>query len=145
MCKNVKSLDSQSWKLFKYSHIIQYPYNLIMAAECRWCYHNILSFGTIQVLYQHVLGPSTHLHISINSTVNQGKLPFSDPTHPPLCWRNTWMVPRHALLQCKVMKIQPSKIKLCPQLNRKRFTIAVYWLIMFSIISMHSFLSLFVK
>ena len=20
-------------------------------------------------------------------------MPFSDPTHPPLCWRNTWMVP----------------------------------------------------
>ena len=20
-------------------------------------------------------------------------LSFSDPTHPPLCWRDTWMVP----------------------------------------------------
>ena len=38
------------------------------------------------------LGPSTY--VSINSTVNQQKLPFSDPTHPPLCWRNTWMVPK---------------------------------------------------
>ena len=37
------------------------------------------------------LGPPTN--VSINSTVNQLKLPFSDPTHPPLCWRNTWMVP----------------------------------------------------
>ena len=37
------------------------------------------------------LGPPTY--VSINSNVNQQKLPFSDPTHPPLCWRNTWMVP----------------------------------------------------
>ena len=37
------------------------------------------------------LGPPTY--VSINSTVNQQKLPFSDPTHPLLCWRNTWMVP----------------------------------------------------
>ena len=29
----------------------------------------------------------------IYSTVNHQKLPFSDPTHPPLWWRNTWMVP----------------------------------------------------
>ena len=29
----------------------------------------------------------------INSTVNHQKLPFSDPTHPPLWWRNTWMPP----------------------------------------------------
>ena len=27
----------------------------------------------------------------IYSTVNHQKLPFSDPTHPPLWWRNTWM------------------------------------------------------
>ena len=31
-------------------------------------------------------------YVSINSTVNQQKLPFSNPTHLPLCWRNTWMV-----------------------------------------------------
>ena len=36
------------------------------------------------------LGPPTY--VSINSTVNQQKLTFSEPTHPPLCWRNTWMV-----------------------------------------------------
>ena len=29
----------------------------------------------------------------IYSTVNHQELPFSDPTHPPLWWRNTWMVP----------------------------------------------------
>ena len=29
----------------------------------------------------------------INSNVNHQKLPFSDPTHPPLWWRNTWMPP----------------------------------------------------
>ena len=29
------------------------------------------------------LGPPTYT--SINSTINQQKLPFSDPTHPPLC------------------------------------------------------------
>ena len=38
------------------------------------------------------LGPPTY--VSINSTVNQQKLPFSDPTHQPLCWHNTWMVPK---------------------------------------------------
>ena len=32
-------------------------------------------------------------YVSINRTVNQQKMPFSDPTHPPLCWRNTWMIP----------------------------------------------------
>ena len=31
--------------------------------------------------------------LMIYSTVNHQKLPFSDPTHPPLWWRNTWMVP----------------------------------------------------
>ena len=36
------------------------------------------------------LGPPTYF--SINSTVNQQKLTFSDPTHPTLYWRNTWMV-----------------------------------------------------
>ena len=34
------------------------------------------------------LGPPSHLHVSVISTVNQQKLPFSDPTHPPLCCRN---------------------------------------------------------
>ena len=29
----------------------------------------------------------------IYSTVNHQELPFSDPTHPPLWWRNIWMVP----------------------------------------------------
>ena len=29
----------------------------------------------------------------IYSTLNHQKLPFSDPTHPPLWWRNTWMLP----------------------------------------------------
>ena len=29
----------------------------------------------------------------IYSPVNHQKLPFSDPTHPPLWWRNTWMPP----------------------------------------------------
>ena len=41
-----------------------------------------LPFRTIQVLRQHVLaflGPPTY--VSINSTVNRQKLPFSDPTH----------------------------------------------------------------
>ena len=33
-------------------------------------------------------------YVSINSTVNWHSLPFSDPTNPPLCWRNTWMVPK---------------------------------------------------
>ena len=33
----------------------------------------------------------------IYSTVNHQKLPFSDPTHPPLWWRNTWMVPYFSL------------------------------------------------
>ena len=28
------------------------------------------------------------------STVNHQKFPFSDPTHPPLWWRNTWMLPK---------------------------------------------------
>ena len=50
-------------------------------------------WGTIQVLRQHVLGFFRPTYVSINSTVNQQKLPFSDPTHPTLCWRNTWMVP----------------------------------------------------
>ena len=31
--------------------------------------------------------------LMIYSTVNHQKLPFSDPNHPPLWWRNTWMVP----------------------------------------------------
>ena len=59
----------------------------------------IANLGTIQVLRQHVFGffrpthPPTRNYVSINSTVNQQKLPFSDPTHPLLCWRNTWMVP----------------------------------------------------
>ena len=44
------------------------------------------------------LGPPTSLMIystslMIYSTVNHQKLPFSDPTHPPLWWRNTWIVP----------------------------------------------------
>ena len=30
----------------------------------------------------------------IYSTVNHQKLPFYDPTHPPLWWRNTWMFPK---------------------------------------------------
>ena len=34
-----------------------------------------------------ILRPPTY--VSIKSTVNQQKLSFSDPTHPPLCWRNT--------------------------------------------------------
>ena len=38
-----------------------------------------------------LLGPPTSL--MIYSTVNHQKLPFSDPTHPPLWWRNTWMLP----------------------------------------------------
>ena len=37
------------------------------------------------------LGPPTSL--MIYSTVNHQKLTFSNPTHPPLWWRNTWMVP----------------------------------------------------
>ena len=37
------------------------------------------ALGTIQVLRQHVFGPPTYF--SINGTVNQQKLPFSDPTH----------------------------------------------------------------
>ena len=48
--------------------------------------------GTIQVLRPHVFGfldPSTYV---MNSTVNQQKLPFSDPTHPSLSWRKSWMV-----------------------------------------------------
>ena len=42
--------------------------------------------------YWIFLGPPTY--VSINSTVNQQKLPFSDPTYPLLCWRNNWMVPK---------------------------------------------------
>ena len=38
------------------------------------------------------LGPLSPL--MIYSTVNHQKLPFSDPTNPPLWWRNTWMVPK---------------------------------------------------
>ena len=30
----------------------------------------------------------------IYSTVNHQELPFSDPTHRPLWWRNTWMPPK---------------------------------------------------
>ena len=30
----------------------------------------------------------------IYSTLNHQELPFSDPTHPPLWWRNTWMLPK---------------------------------------------------
>ena len=37
------------------------------------------------------LGPPNSL--MIYSTINHQKLPFSDPTHPPLWWRNTWMAP----------------------------------------------------
>ena len=44
----------------------------------------LVSLGTIQALRQHVFGPPTY--VSINSTVNQQQLPFSDPTqwqYPP--------------------------------------------------------------
>ena len=33
-----------------------------------------------------------------SSTVNHQKLQFSDPTHPPIWWRNTWTVPYKAAL-----------------------------------------------
>ena len=42
------------------------------------------------------LGPPTSW--MIYSTVNHQKLPFSNPTHPPLWWRNTWMVPTQIIL-----------------------------------------------
>ena len=54
--------------------------------ECKTSGTWSLSLGTIQVLRQNVLaflGPPTY--VSINSTVNQQKLPFSDPKHPPFC------------------------------------------------------------
>ena len=39
------------------------------------------------------------------STLNHQKLPFSDPTHPPLWWRNTWMVPdQTAVSECVWVK-----------------------------------------
>ena len=37
----------------------------------------------------------------IYSTVNHQKLPSSDPTHPLLWWRNTWMVPELSTTNAK--------------------------------------------
>ena len=34
----------------------------------------------------------------IYSTINHQELPFSDQTHPPLWWRNAWMVPNQIIL-----------------------------------------------
>ena len=45
--------------------------------------HNKGPFKYYVSMFLTFLGPPTY--VSINSTVNQQKLPFSDPTHPPLC------------------------------------------------------------
>ena len=37
--------------------------------------------------------PCLHMNAKV-TTVNYQELPFFDPTHPPLWWRNTWMVPK---------------------------------------------------
>ena len=50
--------------------------------------HSGIALAYFDILKAHPL-----TYVSINSTVNHQKLPFSDPTHPPLSWRNTWMVP----------------------------------------------------
>ena len=78
--------------------------NVWLPQHLFWQFHTFsgeqlhVSLRAILVLCQHMFGyfrPSTYVSIS---TVNQQNLPFSDPTHPPthpiLCWRNTWMFPR---------------------------------------------------
>ena len=54
-------------------------------------YDMLTGLGGIQVLRHHVFDFLWFL--MIYSTVNHQRLPFSDPTHPPLWWRNTWMPP----------------------------------------------------
>ena len=48
-------------------------------------------FKCYVIMFLTFLGPPTSL--MIYTTVNHQKLPISNPTHPPLWWRNTWMVP----------------------------------------------------
>ena len=81
----------QSWNAVKLS--VQFTVHC-SSDYCIESLSVLLILGTIQVLRHHVfdfLGPPTPL--MIYSTVNHQKLSFSDPTHPPLWWRNTWMVP----------------------------------------------------
>ena len=49
--------------------------------------HNISKF--------HHFVISSHLFYWHANHINQQKLSSFDPTHPTLCWRNTWMVPKH--------------------------------------------------
>ena len=51
-----------------------------------------IRIGTIQVLRRWLYKAHPPTYVSMNSTVNQQKLPFSNPTNQP-CWHNTWMVP----------------------------------------------------
>ena len=71
------------------------------------------------------LGPPTSL--MIYSTVNHQKLPFSDPTHPPLWWHNTWMVPKWK----KKLKININNTFKLKRLNseRKKIYYTIFWLI----------------
>ena len=39
------------------------------------------------------LGPPTYLRQHKQYCKSAEIAIFFDPTHPPLCWRNTWMVP----------------------------------------------------
>ena len=53
--------------------------------------HSSITSSCFWVFKAH---PPTSL--MIYSIVNHQKLPFSDTIHPPLWWRNTWMVPYQA-------------------------------------------------
>ena len=59
--------------------------------------HHKGAFKYYVITFLAFLGPPT-TSLMIYGTVNHQKLPFSDPTHPPLWWRNTWMVPNLAFL-----------------------------------------------
>ena len=63
----------------------------MFSSESLYCGSTWGPFKYYVIIFLTFLGPPSSL--MIYSTVNHKKLPFSDPIHPPLWWRNNWMVP----------------------------------------------------
>ena len=77
---------------------------LSMIGAILWLHHtkNSRNLSTCENLTFFLVNKEVRVrdHSSITSscfwlfcTVNHQELPFSGPTHPPLWWRNTWLVP----------------------------------------------------
>ena len=97
----IQSLSIHFTTLF--AEIIKNLFNLHSSKKKRkWVFKDLHKwpFKYYVIIFLTFLGPSTSL--MIYRTVNHQKLPFSDPTHPPLWWRNTWMVPNQNMI-CSVL------------------------------------------